>query len=171
MRTEAIEEPDEDVEPDLDALGPPLAPPAPVDLGDTDGVPDRGIPQRTRGDHAELLQAFQDWLVEKNASDPYDKTRMRLMLLIPGTGSTFVPLQARYRAWLGDLADGWGLFWLINIRYKMGEKGLGLLYPPRTSEDVPQYTGPYNTEAMIKTLRKFVEFLQANKALRRRLFT
>ena len=118
-----------------------------------------------------MLQAFQDWLVEKNASDPYDKTRMRLMLLIPGTGSTFVPLQARYRAWLGDLADGWGLFWLIQIRYKMGDKGLGLLDPPRTSEDVPQYTGPYNTEAMIKTLRKFVEFLQANKALQRRLFT
>ena len=168
MQIEAIEEPDEDVEPDLDALGPPLAPPAPVDLGDTDGVPDRGFPQRTRGDHAELLQAFQDWL---DPADPYDKTRMRLMLLIPGTGSTFVPLQARYRAWLGDLADGWGLFWLIQIRRKMGDKGRGLLDPPRTSEDVPQYTGPYNTEAMIKTLRKFVEFLQANRAIQRRLFT
>ena len=152
-------------------LGPPMEPRAPpVDLGDTDGVPERPRPT-TRGAHAELLQAFQDWLVEKNASDPYDKTRMRLMLLIPGTGSTFVPLQARYRAWLGDLADGWGLFWLIQIRMKMGDKGLGLLDPPRTSEDVPQYTGPYNTEAMIRTLRKFVEFLQANRALRRRLFT
>ena len=118
-----------------------------------------------------MLQAFQDWLVENNAFDAYDKTRIRLMLLIPGTGSTFVPLQERYRAWLGDLAGGWGLFWLLQIRTKMGDKGLNLLRPPRTSEDVPQYTGPYNTEAMIKTLRKFVQFLQANRALRRRLFT
>ena len=102
---------------------------------------------------------------------PCDKTRLRLLLLLRGTGSVSGPLQARYRAWLGDLADGWGLFWLIQIRMKMGDKGLGLLYPPRTSEAVPQYTGPYNTEAMIRTLRKFVEFLQANKALRRRLFT
>ena len=81
-----------------------------------------------------MLQAFQDWLVENNASDPYDKTRIRLMLLIPGTGSTFVPLQERYRAWLGDLAGGWGLFWLIQIRTKMSDKGLNLLRPPRTSE-------------------------------------
>ena len=155
------------MEPDFAGLGPPMEPRVPPVGG---GDPEHPRPT-TRGAHAELLQAFQDWLVENNAFDAYDKTRIRLMLLIPGTGSTFVPLQERYRAWLGALAGGWGLFWLLQIRTKMGDRGQNLLFPIRTSEEVPPYTGAYNPEAMIKTLRKFVQFLQANRALRHRLFT
>ena len=101
--------------------------------------------------------------------DLNDKTRLRLLLLIPGTGSVFGPLQARYRAWLGDLADArQNQMWANRVMDKMLFSGEGLERPRMYT--APQYRGEYSAAALARTMRKFLDFLRSNEDLRRRLF-
>ena len=95
------------------------------------------------------------------------------MLLLPGTGRNFVPLQERYRTWLGDEADGWGLAWLRRVRDRMGDRGHGLdsPLPPVEVWTRAPWEGEYSNLNMVRTLRKFIQFLEANRDIRRRLFT
>ena len=101
--------------------------------------------------------------------DLNDKTRLRLLLLIPGTGSVFGPLQARYRAWLGPLADArQNQQWANQVMDRMLFSGEGLERPRRYTG--PQYRGEYSAAALARTMRKFLDFLRSNEDLRRRLF-
>ena len=101
--------------------------------------------------------------------DLNDKTRLRLLLLIPGTGSVFVPLQARYRSWLGPLATAHqNRQWVDQVMDKMLMSGEGLERPRMYT--APQYRGEYNVAALARTMRKFIDFLRSNPDLRRRLF-
>ena len=128
-----------------------------------------GIPQTSRGDQAELLQAFQDYLTADGSFDIHDKTRLRLLLLIPGTGAVFGPLQARYRAWLGPLADAHqNQQWANQVMDRMLFSGEGLERPRMYT--APQYRGEYTVAALARTMRKFIDFLRSNPDLRRRLF-
>ena len=123
----------------------------------------------SRGDQGELLQAFQDYLTADGSFDIQDKTRLRFLLLIPGTGSIFVPLQARYRSWLGPLATAHqNQQWANQVMDRMLFSGEGLERPRMYT--APQYRGEYTVAALARTMRKFVDFLQSNPDLRRRLF-
>ena len=82
-----------------------------------------------------------------------------------------MPLQERYRTWLRELAGGWGLAWARRVRDTMGVRGLGLESPRYELWARAPWEGEYSSLNMVRTLRKFIEFLEANRDIRRRLFT
>ena len=119
----------------------------------------------TRGDQAELLQAYQDWATANGDWTEGDKTRLRILLGLPSAGSNVQVIQAAYRRWLRADADGWGLAWAKRVYERMGFGGTRLPW------DTVYWVGPYTPRLMYRTMQNFIDFIERNDDIRRRLFT
>ena len=140
--------------------GPGTSPPA------APAAPAPAAPSATsRGDQAELLQAYQDWAVANGDWTEGDKTRLRILLDLPSAGSNVQVIKAAYRRWLRVDADGWGLAWAKRVYERMGFGGTRLPW------DTVYWVGPYTPRLMYRTMQNFIDFIERNDDIRRRLFT
>jgi len=118
----------------------------------------------SRGDQAELLQAYQDWARANGDWTEGDKTRLRILLDLPSAGSNVQVIKAAYRRWLRVDADGWGLAWAKRVYERMGSGGTRLPW------DGIYWVGPYTPRLMYRTMQNFIDFIERNDDIRRRLF-
>ena len=98
----------------------------------------------------------QDWAIANGRWTANDKTRLRILFLLPSSGPHIQELQGIYRSWLGRVgldAGGWGLRWAHGILSLMDVDGSAL--PPRGRPE--RWEGPYLKQLMYNTLEAFIE--------------